>query len=110
MIMENLCKNPEISINELSFKSGFSLRSLERTFNKRIGLPPKKYTRIMRFQKAHKKISKEGLINLVTVALSSGYFDQAHFNREYKKLVGFNPSNETMSILYNTEGDKKHIL
>ena len=56
----------------------------------------------MRFQKAHKKISKEGLKQLVVIALSSGYFDQAHFNREYKKLVGFNPTNETMSILYNT--------
>jgi AraC-like DNA-binding protein len=41
-------------------------------------------------------------INLVTIALSSGYFDQAHFNREYKKLTGFSPNNETMSILYNT--------
>ena len=100
--MENICENPEISINELSFKSGFSLKSIERTFNKRIGLSPKKFARIMRFQKAHKKISKEGLVNLVKVALSSGYFDQAHFNREYKKLFGFNPNNETMSILYNT--------
>ena len=57
----------------------------------------------MRFQKAHKIISNEGLYDLVTVALSSGYFDQAHFNREYKKLIGFNPNNETMSILYNTK-------
>jgi len=48
-IIENLCENPEISINELSLKSGFSLKSLERTFNKRIGLTPKKFTRIIRF-------------------------------------------------------------
>ena len=74
---------------------------IERMFNKRIGLTPKKYIRIMRFQKAHKEISRKGLANLVTVALSSGYFDQPHFNREYKKLVGFNPNNEAMSILYN---------
>lgn len=56
----------------------------------------------MRFQKAHKQISKEGLKCLIVIALDSGYFDQAHFNHEYKKLVGYNPSNETMSILYNT--------
>jgi len=102
IIMEIICENPEISINELSLKSGFSIKSLERIFNKRIGLSPKKFIRIMRFQKAHKRISNEGLADLVTVALSSGYFDQAHFNREYKKLVGFNPNNETLSILYNT--------
>ncbi len=102
IVMKKLCENPELSINELSLESDLTLKSLERLFNKRIGLSPKKVARIIRFQKAHKKISSEGLIDLVTVALSAGYFDQAHFNREYKKLVGFNPNNETMSILYNT--------
>lgn len=110
IIMESICDNPSISMNDLSFKSAISLKSMERTFNKRIGLSPKKIARIMRFQKAHKRISNEGLVNLVTVALSSEYFDQAHFNREYKKLVGFNPNNETMSILYNTEKNKKHKI
>lgn len=101
-LIEMLCKNPDISIRELSLKSNCSQKSLERAFNKKVGIPPKKLTRIIRFQMAHKLISKEGLTNLIEVALSSGYFDQAHFNHEYKKLVGFNPSNETMSIFYNT--------
>ncbi len=102
-IMRVFNKNTDVSINELSLKSSFSLKNIERIFDKRVGLSPKKFTRIMRFQKAHKEISTKGLANLVTIALSSGYFDQAHFNREYKKLVGFNPTNETMSILYNTQ-------
>lgn len=110
VIVENVCKNPEITISELSLRSGVSIRSLERKFNKRIGISPKKFARIMKFQKAHNRISNKGLIDLVSIALSSGYFDQAHFNREYKKLVGINPNNETMSILYNAKNNKKHIL
>ena len=31
-----------------------------------------------------------------------GYFDQAHFNRDFKKLTGLTPSSKLMSILYNT--------
>jgi AraC-like DNA-binding protein len=98
--------NPDTSIKELSFSTGFSVKTIEINFNKRVGLSPKKFTRIMKFQKAHRTISKEGLTNLVKVALSSGYFDQPHFNREYKKLTGYNPNNETMSILYNTQKKK----
>ncbi|XLQ19644.1 MAG: DUF6597 domain-containing transcriptional factor [Candidatus Moraniibacteriota bacterium] len=97
----DLTDNPNMMIDKLSSIYGLSSKNLERVFSKKMGLTPKKFARIMRFQKAHKKISKEGLENLITVALSSGYFDQAHFNRDYKKLTGNNPSNETMSILYN---------
>lgn len=99
--VEKIIENPSIGIEDIQEEYGLSLKTLQRNFYKKIGLSPKKFARIMRFQKAHKKISKEGLKNLVVIALSSGYFDQAHFNREYKKLVGYNPSNATMSILYN---------
>lgn len=101
-IVEELCENPEIEIMKFARKNSISVRNLERYFNSRIGVSPKKFTRIMRFQKAHRMISKEGRDDLVEVALSSGYFDQAHFNRDYNKLVGCNPNNVTMSILYNT--------
>ena len=100
-VVEDLIVEPNNSIIDLSTKYDFSTKNLERIFCKKVGLTPKKFARIMRFQKAHKKISREGLGNLIIVALSAGYFDQAHFNREYKKLIGYNPSNETMSILYN---------
>ncbi|MCD4752985.1 MAG: helix-turn-helix transcriptional regulator [Anaerolineaceae bacterium] len=100
-VTKELINNPNSSVSKLSIKYGFSIKNLERGFYKKVGVTPKKFARIMRFQKAHKLIKKEGLNNLVVIALSSGYFDQAHFNREYKKLVGYNPSNETLSILYN---------
>lgn len=100
-IVKNIKDNPQGEIQEMAEKYGFSIKSLERAFYKKIGIAPKKFARIMRFQKAHKEISRKGLGNLVVVALSSGYFDQAHFNQEYKKLVGYNPSNDTVSILYN---------
>jgi len=99
--VRDLHNNPEITITELAETGGFSVKTLERIFSRRIGLSPKKFARIMRFQNAHRIISRQGLANLVEVALSSGYFDQSHFNREYKKLVGYNPNNEVMSILYN---------
>lgn len=104
--VDEIIANPQILIEDIAIKFGFSLKNLQRIFNKRIGLTPKKFARIMRFQNAHRKISKEGLKNLIIIALDSGYFDQAHFNREYKNLAGCNPSNEIMSILYNKQREK----
>ncbi len=99
--VEEISVNSQVLIENVAKKYNFSLKNLPRIFRKKIGLTPKKFARIMRFQKAHKKITKKGLKNLIVIALSSGYFDQAHFNKEYQKLVGYNPSNETLSILYN---------
>lgn len=101
-IVEEICRNPDLEISRLAESSSFSVKSLERYFKKRVGYTPKKFARIMRFQKAHKSIQKESMVNLITVAHQSGYFDQAHFNREYRKFVGCAPTSETLSILYNT--------
>jgi len=100
-IVEALVNNPNEIIEEVAKMHSWSIKKIERVFHKRIGITPKKFARIMRFQSAHKKISREGITNLIKIAMTTGYFDQAHFNREYKKMVGYNPSSETMSILYN---------
>lgn len=93
----------DLSIKQLSEMFNYTPKALERAFNKRIGMPAKKFASIMRFFKTHKAMSKEGLSHLIKISLDSGYYDQAHFNREYKKLVGYNPSNEALSFLYNTK-------
>ncbi|MFH1192281.1 MAG: hypothetical protein V1655_02280 [bacterium] len=69
-IVKDIAENPQVEIKELSEKYNFPIKKLERNFYKRIGITPKKFSRIMRFQKAHKEISRKGLENLVVVALS----------------------------------------
>ena len=101
-IINKLKDDPQIPIATCADYFKVSIKSIERMFNYRVGLSPKSFCRVLRFQKAHEKILRRGLKQLIAVALDSGYFDQAHFNHEYKRLVGCNPSNETMSILYNT--------
>jgi len=75
---------------------------LERLFISYVGVTPKKFCKIVRFYDTHKILSKEGIENLSQKVLENGYFDQAHFNRDFKKLTGVNPSSKLMSILYNT--------
>ena len=104
-IVNQLISAPEIPIKELARDNNLGSKRLERLFYRHIGVSPKQFAGIMRFYKAHKDILHHGLQDLVTTSLNAGYFDQAHFNREYKKLTGTNPTSEVMSILYKNSLD-----
>ena len=88
---------PQISVNELSSIACLSKKQFERLFHSFVGINPKEYTRIVRFQKAlaqmQHQVGKE--INQAQIAYASGYADQSHFIREFKKFCGYTP----MSLL-----------
>jgi AraC-like DNA-binding protein len=90
------------SMQVLSDSSELSIKQLERLFVKHVGVTPKRFARIIRFSYTHKDLSQEGIVNLCSKVLERGYYDQAHFNREYKRLTGYTPTHDTMSIFYNT--------
>lgn len=92
----------DIEIKDLIKKVNISQRQLERLFLNHLGYSPKKFIRVMRFYNIHKNIIKNGTNNLSLIANDYGYFDQAHFNKEYKEFTNFSPKDENMSILYNT--------
>ena len=92
-----------ININTLCSTHQLSQKQLERLFVKQVGITPKKFARYIRFIQTHKHLSNVGLDDLCMKVLEKGYYDQAHFNREYKALTGLTPTSEAMSIFYNTD-------
>ncbi len=82
----------EISMDTLLRKLPVSGRQLERKFNEKVGLTPKLFSRIIRFQKIFKLIAKNGPQRLTPLALDCGYYDQSHFIREFKEFSGVNPA------------------
>jgi len=75
---------------KLAFDLGVSRRSLERLFRSQLGLSPKLYQRICRFQKAMKCLTN-GDSDLAALSFSCGFYDQAHFCHEIKRFSGLNP-------------------
>jgi len=92
-----------ISVSELTDRLEIHPKKLERLFVHNIGVSVKKFSKIIRFYNIHLVLNEEGLENLSDKVLDKGYFDQAHFNRDFKKLTGVNPSSKLMSILYKTK-------
>jgi methylphosphotriester-DNA--protein-cysteine methyltransferase len=82
----------DTTIRSLADDVGFSQKRLVRTFEEKVGLKPKALSRVFRFQAVLKKIEKESRVSWSFVAQEAGYFDQAHFIREFESLSGLKPS------------------
>ncbi|NQY24207.1 MAG: helix-turn-helix transcriptional regulator [Campylobacteraceae bacterium] len=101
IIDEIMFKEGNLSIKEISQTYDINSRQLERLFNNLLGFSPKKFTNIIRFFYAFKSLMKNGFNELSLKALGFGYYDQAHFNKEFKKFSNFTPTDEVMSFFYN---------
>lgn len=79
-----------IPIRELASRAGISERQLEREFQCLLGLTPKRFARILRFQHVFKAMERSD--NWVDIALGCGYYDQAHLIRDFRQFAGASPS------------------
>jgi len=85
--------NGQISIDTLAKRNYTTIRQLERNFKKYIGITPKEFTSIVRFQFALSKIrDNKQQKNLLDVAFECGYYDQAHLSNEIKRYTRIPPS------------------
>ena len=71
---------------------GISKRRFEQVFNEQVGLTPKLFCRIRRFQRVLQLINEQNDIDWTDVALSCGYFDQSHFIHDFQSFSGINPT------------------
>jgi AraC-like DNA-binding protein len=79
-------------IEELVNETGWSPRHFGRRFLEQIGLSPKTYARLVRFDHAVGLVRARRCGTLAEVAAKAGFFDQAHFNRECRSFAGCTPS------------------
>jgi AraC-like DNA-binding protein len=81
---------------ELAEQTGWSGRHLASRFRAEIGLTPKAAARVIRFDRARHLLAaqaaKGGGYRLADLAVTCGYFDQAHLAREFRALAGCPPS------------------
>lgn len=73
---------------ELAEAAEVSGRHLERLFARELGFPPKTVGRVLRFQRALKSLMSTPDESLSALATAMGYFDQAHFVRDFKEFTG----------------------
>lgn len=70
---------------------GVDRRQLVPAFRERVGLPPKRYQRLLRFQCAARAMRTPTPASLAAIAVGCGYADQAHMSRDFKEFSGRTP-------------------
>jgi AraC-like DNA-binding protein len=80
------------TVGEVTEEIGMSARRFIQVFAEEVGLTPKLFCRVQRFQNVIQSIDRQRGVDWAATASAYGYFDQAHFIHDFKALAGLNPT------------------
>jgi AraC-like DNA-binding protein len=81
-----------IAVADLAERTGLGLRQFERRFRNEIGMPPKLYARVVRFERALRLKAMSPALSWTHVAHDLGYHDQMHMVHDFICLSGESPT------------------
>lgn len=79
------------SLKNVQTEMNLSERSLERLIKQYVGISPKAFSRIVRFQSGLQALRRKDFNHLTDLAYQNDYFDQSHYIRDFKTFTGMNP-------------------
>ncbi len=83
----------QVKTLEIAQEVCLGIKQFERNFSKYVGLNPKKFASIVRFQNVLQMKRKFKNANMYQLAFENGYYDQSHFNHDFKSLTDLTPRN-----------------
>ena len=81
-----------VNVKKIAYDANMSLKNFERHFTEQVGLPPKLFGCVARFNHAMALKLKNPEESWTTIAIESGYFDQMHLIKDFKRFYGNAPS------------------
>jgi AraC-like DNA-binding protein len=76
------------TVRDVARSTGWSERRFSQIFGERVGLSPKSWCRVQRFQRALRQLHAGVEVRWAELALDCGYYDQSHFANEFRAFSG----------------------
>jgi AraC-like DNA-binding protein len=106
--LDRFVREPHLqSIRAVTQAVGFSHKHFISSFRSQVGLTPKLFCRIRRFQQVIAQIHSRRSVDWADVVYSCGYYDQAHFVHDFAAFSGLNPS---AYLAHRLEGEDRNFI
>ena len=90
-LTEIIRRPDQINLARLNQDIGYSQKHFIGMFKRQVGITPKAYLKIIRFQKAIGEIEQRQEVKWANISQDCGFYDQAHFINDFKSFSGFTP-------------------
>lgn len=100
----------QMSAEKLAEETFYSERYVNKVLKTDMGITPKTFARIVKFQNALQMINKNDDLSLTEIAEYTGYYDQSHFIREFKKFADLAPKQYRKAVQHSGYTDRIRIL
>jgi len=100
-----ILSNGNVQVSELLKILNLSQRTFERKFEQNVGISPRLFARICRFQSSLNQLNNKKYFRLSDIAFDNSYSDQPHFIRTFKEFSGHSPSEfqkQSHQVIQNT--------
>ena len=95
----------DVPVAAVTEELGLSARSFIRRFSERVGLTPKRFARVQRFQRVLAALAAGREVAWAQVAVDCGYFDQAHLIHDFRAFAGIRPG----EYVARSDGGRNHL-
>ncbi|MCA6075607.1 AraC family transcriptional regulator [Fulvivirga sedimenti] len=90
-LVHMITDQPDLSMDDLSDSANLGHRRLRDLFIQHIGIAPKYFSKLRRFNCAINEVISRKDDSLTAIAVDLGYYDQAHFIRDFREFGGISP-------------------
>lgn len=99
----------QLAIPSLAERLYISQRQLERLYKTHVGISPKKYARLLRVEQARIAIKRDPMSSATDIGNATGFYDQAHFIREFKAIIGMTPNDYAVRSIRRQSSSEKAL-
>nr|WP_276167365.1 helix-turn-helix domain-containing protein [Zobellia alginiliquefaciens] len=80
------------AVKSTALEQNVSERTLERKFKFAVGVSPKKYLQLQRFERTYQNLSTKNITSMAQIGYQNGFADHSHFIRDFKRHAGMLPT------------------